>query len=111
MIVKSETIPFQDLDDKVSRRVLHVGDELMMVEFRFKQGGVGAVHSHTDHEQVGYIVRGRFEVTVGEEIKIIGPGDSYFAAKNVPHGVVALEDGAIVDSFTPLRRDFLSEDA
>ena len=29
------------------------------------------------------------------------------SALNVPHGVKALEDGAIIDAFTPIRKDFL----
>jgi len=107
MIVQGEQVPWQTLDDSVSRRVLQTGDSLMLVEFRFKQGGVGAVHSHAEHEQVGYIVEGRFEVTLGEASRVVGPGDSYYAAHNVPHGVVALEDGVIVDAFTPVRQDFL----
>ncbi len=107
MIVQGEKIPWTALDDKVSRRILQSGDSLMLVEFKFRQGGVGAVHSHADHEQVGYIIKGRFEVTLGEETRVIGAGDSYYAAHNVPHGVVALEDGVIVDAFTPVREDFL----
>ena len=70
-------------------------------------GGIGALHHHTEHEQVGLITSGRFEVTVGDSTRVLGPGDSYYAAKNTPHGVRALEDGTIIDAFTPLRRDFL----
>lgn len=107
MIVHGEKIPWLALDDKVSRRILQSGDGLMLVEFQFRKGGIGAVHSHADHEQVGYIIQGRFEVTLGEETRVIGAGDSYYAARDVSHGVVALEDGVIVDAFTPIREDFL----
>jgi len=35
-------------------------------------------------------------------------GDTYYAKKNVLHGVVALEDDSvIIDAFTPPRADFL----
>jgi quercetin dioxygenase-like cupin family protein len=34
-------------------------------------------------------------------------GDSYYADKNVMHGVVALEDSVLLDGFTPMRKDFL----
>lgn len=107
MITPAQDIPWQSLDDQVSRRVLQSGDALMLVEFRFAAGGIGAPHSHTDHEQVGLITAGRFEVTVGDDTRVLGPGDSYHAARNVVHGVRALEDGTIIDAFTPLRTDFL----
>ena len=107
MLTLARDIAWQSLDEHVSRRVLQTGDALMLVEFRFRAGGIGALHHHTEHEQVGLITSGRFEVTVGDSTRVLGPGDSYYAAKNTPHGVRALEDGTIIDAFTPLRRDFL----
>ncbi|WP_221031444.1 cupin domain-containing protein [Actomonas aquatica] len=107
MITPASTVPWQQLDDKVARRVLQSGDTLMLVEFSFAAGGIGALHSHAEHEQVGLITSGRFEVTVGNDTRVLGPGDSYHAALNQPHGVRALEDGTIIDAFTPLRADFL----
>ena len=45
------------------RRVILHTDELMMVEFAFEKGGVGALHSHP-HVQASYVAEGRFEVTI-----------------------------------------------
>ena len=95
------------LDDKVSRKVLLHRDSMMLVEFRFQKGGIGQFHSHEEHEQIGYIAKGIFEVTVGDEKKVLSVGDSYYAGKNEMHGVVALEAGILVDTFTPIREDFL----
>ena len=95
------------LDDKVSRKVLLHQNSMMLVEFTFKKGGIGQLHNHKDHEQIGYIVKGVFEVTVGDKTKTLSCGDSYYAARNEIHGVVALEDGVIVDTFTPIRKEFL----
>ena len=93
---------------EVSRKLLGCGDSLMLVEVRFKKGGVGDPHSHDAHEQVSYIAQGSFRVTLGEEELTMKKGDSFFAAKNVAHGVVALEDDSvIVDVFTPIRDEFL----
>ena len=107
MLTFARDITWQVLDEHVSRRVLQSGETLMLVEFRFRAGGIGALHHHIEHEQVGLITSGRFEVTVGDSSRVLGPGDSYYAAKNTPHGVRALEDGTIIDAFTPLRHDFL----
>lgn len=108
MIVQYSDAVATQLPGASERRVLAHGDNLMLVEFRFAKGGIGAPHAHTDHEQVGYIAKGSFEITVGTETKIVCAGDSYYAPKNVIHGVVALEeDSVIVDAFTPKRSDFL----
>jgi quercetin dioxygenase-like cupin family protein len=109
MIVKNESIDLTKLDEKLSRKILGCGGSLMMAEVHFKKGGIGAVHSHDIHEQVCYIAKGSFKVTVGEESKILKTGDSFYAAKNVNHGVEALEDSIIVDVFTPIREDYLKK--
>jgi quercetin dioxygenase-like cupin family protein len=94
--------------EKSTRRVLIHGPALMLVEFRFQKGGVGTPHQHAEHEQVGYIVKGSFEITVAGETRIVRAGDTYYAGKNVLHGVIALEDDSIIiDAFTPPRADFL----
>lgn len=108
MIVKSEDVKIKVLDEKSSRKVIGSGDSLMMVEVTFQKDGVGTIHCHTDHEQISYIVRGSFEVTVGLDKQVLTAGDNFYAARNVNHGVVALEDDSVIlDVFTPIRQDFL----
>ena len=94
--------------EKSTRRVLIHGPALMLVEFRFQKGGVGTPHQHAEHEQVGYVAKGSFTITVGSETRTAHAGDTYYAARNVLHGVVALEeDSVLIDAFTPPRADFL----
>lgn len=95
-----------DLGQGNRRRVILHTDELMMVEFAFEKGGIGAPHSHP-HVQASYIAEGRFEVTVGERTDVLSAGDSFIAPSGVVHGVKALEAGRLIDSFTPHRADFL----
>lgn len=99
---------YKQLNEQVFRRVLECGESLMLVEFRFKKGGVGELHKHEEHEQVGFIAKGSFELALGNEKRIVNQGDSYYAPKNVLHGVVALEDDSIIiDAFTPIRAEFI----
>jgi quercetin dioxygenase-like cupin family protein len=108
MIMLKPDAIFTQLNDKATRKILSYGNSLMLVEFCFQKGGVGEPHKHENHEQVGYIAKGSFELMVGNEKRIVKQGDSYYAAKNVLHGVVALEDDSvIIDAFTPIRQDFL----
>lgn len=105
MIVKNEAVSGQDLGDGVRRKILAVGGKLMAVEFTFKKGAVGEVHTH-EHEQIGYIIEGKFELQMDGKKEIVEAGDTYYTAPQTPHGVVALEDGKIFDVFTPQREDF-----
>ncbi|MDR1022404.1 MAG: cupin domain-containing protein [Prevotellaceae bacterium] len=90
------------------RQVTGYNDRLMMVKVKFLQGGVGAVHEHP-HSQASYVASGRFEVQINDEKKVLEAGDCFFAAPNVPHGVVCLEDGVVVDVFSPMRQDFVAK--
>lgn len=107
MIVENKNVEPKQLDDLSSRKILANGGSMMVAEVTFKKGGVGAPHSHDKHEQVSYVLYGKFEATVGNETKILSKGDSYYVPFNVIHGVIALEDSAILDVFTPIREDFL----
>lgn len=99
---------YTQLEEKIFRRILDYSENLMLVEYLFKAGGIGKPHQHDAHEQIGYIAQGSFELTIGNETKIIKRGDTYCAPKNIIHGVVALEDDSIIiDAFTPLRKDLL----
>lgn len=107
MMTLQQEIPLQVLNDKVSRKILSHADGLMIVQVSFKKGGIGEAHAHSNHEQIGYVVKGRFQVIVGDESRTLGQGDSFYASKNTRHGVVALEDSILLDIFTPQREDFL----
>ncbi len=90
----------------VSRKILAYNDQLMSVEVSFEKGAVGALHTHP-HVQISYVLEGKFEANIGGEIAVIEKGDTYCVDPDVPHGVVCLEEGALLDIFTPKRDDFL----
>jgi quercetin dioxygenase-like cupin family protein len=92
--------------DGSTRRVVLDLPELMLVEFTFVKGGIGALHSHP-HVQSSYIAEGTFDVTIDGVTQRIGAGGAYIVPSGLVHGVVAIEAGKLVDSFTPRREDFL----
>ncbi len=107
MIRRNDDVQLEKLETKLSRKILISGDSLMMVEVYFVKGGIGTPHAHESHEQVSYIVKGSFEVEVNGETKVLKPGDSFYANKNSVHGVNAFVESIILDTFTPIREDFL----
>ena len=88
------------------RRVMLSLPELMLVEFAFDKGGIGALHSHP-HVQTSFIAEGVFEVTIDGKTETISAGGGYIVASGKVHGVKALEAGRLIDTFTPRRDDFL----
>ena len=93
------------LDGSVRRVILDL-PELMLVEFTFEAGAIGALHSHP-HIQNSYVAEGRFEVTIDGVTQTIAAGGGYIVPPGLVHGVKALEAGKLIDSFTPRREDFL----
>lgn len=105
---RSQEGDWTDLGQGNRRRVALHTPELMLVEFAFEKGGVGALHSHP-HVQASYVAEGRFEVTIGDRTQTLTAGDSFIVPSGLVHGVVALEAGRLVDSFAPYRADFLPD--
>ncbi|EJG0469284.1 TPA: cupin domain-containing protein, partial [Vibrio parahaemolyticus] len=72
----------------------------------FEEGAIGAMHSHP-HEQLTYVLSGEFEFTIGDEKKIVKTGDTMYKEPNIEHGCVCLKAGVLIDTFTPMRKDFV----
>ncbi len=99
-------IPWEPLNEGVSRQMLGYDVQVMIVKVSFEAGAVGALHSHP-HSQSSYVASGKFEVEIDGEKKILSTGDGYFIAPELMHGVKCIESGVLVDAFSPLREDFL----
>lgn len=106
MIVFGKDVEFKELGGGVRRKVLAHDERIMTVEVSFDTGAVGSVHTHP-HSQISYCTAGSFEANIGGEIRVIAVGDSYVVGENVPHGVVCLSAGTLIDVFAPAREDFL----
>ncbi|MES2748120.1 MAG: cupin domain-containing protein [Bacteroidota bacterium] len=96
------------VDDKIQRQIVGFDDSIMMINVRFEKGGIGSLHHHY-HAQVTHISEGKFEVTIGKETKILKKGDSFYIPSHVEHGVVCLEEGMLIDVFSPMREDILKK--
>lgn len=62
---------------------------------------------HHPHEQCTYILSGAFEFEVDGCKHIVRAGDTLYKQPDVVHGCVCVEDGELLDIFTPSRKDFL----
>lgn len=99
-------LPWKDLGGGLSRQIIGYDEQIMLVKVQFKKGAVGVLHQHLN-TQSSLIASGSFEVEINGEKKILNTGDGFYVEPNVMHGVVCLEEGMILDAFSPSRQDFL----
>lgn len=92
----------------IHRQIMGYDGQLMIVKVRFDKGAVGTQHEHF-HSQATYVASGKFELTIGGQKKILSAGDGYYVAPDEMHGCVCLEEGILIDTFSPHREDFLKK--
>jgi quercetin dioxygenase-like cupin family protein len=105
-VSEKNEFPTVSTGEGVTRRVLSHNEELMTVEFAFKKDGVGELHNHP-HIQSTFVKEGIFAFSVDGKEQRLEAGDSIIIPGNAVHGCTALEDGILIDTFTPRRDDFL----
>ncbi|MFW5709535.1 MAG: cupin domain-containing protein [Chloroflexota bacterium] len=106
--VLPEDQPQVEMVSGVHRRTMGTTDEAMLCEFFIERGAEITPHCHTN-DQVGYIVSGRVEITIGNETRICCAGDSYAVPGGIVHSARALVDSVTIDVFSPPRNDYRTE--
>jgi quercetin dioxygenase-like cupin family protein len=82
------------------------GEGMMLSVVTFEPHSVVEEHAHP-HEQMGVMLSGSAEFTVGGVTTLIGPGDAWRIPGGVKHKVVALDGPAVaLDVFHPVRDDY-----
>ena len=107
MISYYKDAPVQTQSEAMTRKMLAHDGGLMMVEVAFhKASDDPGLHSHP-HEQIAYVLKGKFEFIVDGKSSVLSAGDSIYVEPDVVHGGKPLEDGStLLDIFTPQRDDF-----
>ncbi|MGQ9722962.1 MAG: cupin domain-containing protein [Candidatus Jordarchaeum sp.] len=105
MIVKSAQAKTVEMLEGVWRKNLALGEKMMLCEFTFQKGAIVPAHTHP-HEQVGYVVKGKVKLRIGEKKYLLGTGDSYYIKPNIDHSAELIEESIIIDVFCPPREDY-----
>jgi quercetin dioxygenase-like cupin family protein len=101
----NEAKPVETLPGVV-RRTLSRGERTLLCEFTLAKDAVVPDHAH-EHEQIGYVVRGRLRFRIDDEEREVAAGDGYMIPGNVSHAVTALEESVAIDIFSPVREEYL----
>ena len=108
LYIVDANLEWEPVNEKMKRKIMGYNKEIMMVKVHFDAGGIGYVHKHV-HSQTTYVESGVFEVSIGEEKKTLRKGDGFYIPPEIEHGAVCLEEGILIDVFSPCREDFLSK--
>lgn len=109
-VLKFDEVPYEKLKEGLQRKIIYTPN-LMSVLIDFSNGpwdGPEPPHSHP-HEQISYVAEGEIIFYCeGEEDQHLIAGDMFAVASGKKHTVKLLtEKVRLVDSFNPLREDFL----
>jgi quercetin dioxygenase-like cupin family protein len=87
--------------------VTTAGRNMMLSVVRFEPAAVVLEHSHP-HEQMGLLISGQLEFTIGDVTRTVSPGDIWRIPGGIKHKVTAIGGPAVaVDVFHPIREDYL----
>jgi len=99
-------LPSVEVDGGLVRKIMGYDGQLMLLEVKFKTGSIGYAHQHF-HSQCTYVVSGVFEVTINGNKQTLKAGDAFYVEPDLLHGAVCIEEGILIDTFSPMRLDFL----
>ncbi len=109
-VLKFDEVPYEKVKDGLQRKIIHL-DNLMAVLIDFTDGPWDEPepsHSHP-HEQTSYVAQGEIIFYCEDQPEQhLKAGDMFAAPSGKKHCVKLLtEKVRLVDSFTPIREDFL----
>ena len=106
--IHSDELPKMELFPGALSGII-AGDRLMLSFLVLEHGGVVPEHSHP-HEQAGLMLTGRLKFKVGDEERLMEPGDAFLVPSNVVHGGEVVEGPArVLDIFSPVREDYAQQ--
>lgn len=100
-------LQWEEVGPGLKRQIMGYDDKILMARVLFEKGAIGVVHDHY-HSQATYVVSGKFEVLIDGETKVLTAGDGFYIPPHMKHGAVCLEDGELIDVFSPIREDFFA---
>lgn len=108
---KDSSIVHEQISEGLKRTTAHL-DNLMVVIFDFT--GVPMEEPepshHHPHEQITYVAEGELLFFRGTDEYHLVEGDLMIIPPGIPHSIRTLSEKVrLVDSFCPLRRDFLKK--
>jgi quercetin dioxygenase-like cupin family protein len=107
MFYKKEDKDYKNPLEGIQFKPLLYGEKMLTTEFLLKKGSTIPVHSHP-HDQTGYLVSGKMNLYIEDEMFVATPRDSWYIPGNVEHNADILEDSIAIEVFSPVREDYIN---
>ena len=105
MFVVESEMPQKNIAPGVDIKVVS-GDKAQMSFVTLAPGAEVPLHNHP-HEQLGVVMEGEFELTIGDETRRMKKGDTYVIPGDVYHAVTRVYVPSVaLDIFSPPREEY-----
>lgn len=104
--ISAEGREWEQFGPGLYRQILGYSGDIMSVRVKFDKDGIAAMHSHP-HTQTSSIISGKYEFTVDGQTRTVTAGDGVLIRPGQQHECFCLEPGIVIDSFSPMREDFV----
>ena len=78
---------------------------MTFAHWEIEAGAALPEHAHV-HEQVVNVLEGEFELTIGNDTRVLGPGAVAIIPSDARHSGRAVTACRIIDAFYPIREDY-----
>jgi quercetin dioxygenase-like cupin family protein len=108
-VTNISTMKREEVTDQMSRRMV-VGSNQMLTVWNMKKGAHSSAHKHPE-EQIFLILKGEIEFAIDGQRRRCGPNDVGVIPGNTLHEAWVLEDVEMINMFSPVRADYLTQGA
>jgi quercetin dioxygenase-like cupin family protein len=102
--IEIDTLNKKEVIAGYTGKTIHTGTMTFMY-WTVEEGAVMPEHQHV-HEQIAHVLKGKFELTVAGETRLLEPGIVAVIPSNVRHGGRAITTCELLDVFNPEREDY-----
>lgn len=94
-----------DMGKGVIRQDFAKGVNMNVLHWNMSDGSEVGTHTHPQ-EQFGYVIKGGFELVIGDETFMLKEGDAYLVPADIPHSFIAIGETEAIDVFSPVKTKF-----
>ncbi len=102
--VELDSLPTKEIIKGYHGKAIHTGTMTYMY-WTVEEGAAIPEHSHM-HGQVAHVLKGKFELTVNGETRVLEPGVVAVIPPHVKHAGKAITPCELLDVFNPEREDY-----
>jgi quercetin dioxygenase-like cupin family protein len=99
-----DSIPAKEIVPGFVGKFIH-SEHMTVAYWEIKEGASIPFHQHV-HEMVVNVIRGKLELTVGGETRILEPGMVAVIPSQVSHKATGITHCSVIDLFYPVREDY-----